>query len=330
MNSGPVTVGLGCIAALALWKVTKERWFPTLFGWVVIAVTIKWMDKVDDWLLGWLISTAGCAVFAAWIYGLKWYDKRIEQITKSNPSHILAKKLSDQKPEPEELEFHLDVTTERDHTDSGWEYWDVFPNQKRLTHQRCHGGPPTHEEIYEYAVRHTSVFVRLIEKSEQGFDEPEYKVFGGAINTARLEEDYAKKIKKYENDPNKDLFLSDTPEIISAELQKEIVWHEIHGAIRYFVLNKDVPVVHEANFFRGELERFTNAFASIARRAEELGAVWNDNFYRYEAPESAPPEAKESTRKELSVFNFGFRNRYEFLQKDIILGVLTDAVGGKK
>jgi hypothetical protein len=322
--------GFACAAALALWKGTKERLWPTLFGMFVIVVTVKYAGKAydaDDDLYGWLIAMTGFVIFTAGAYGLKRYDKRVATL---DPSHILAPKPpAPLVPEIEEPEFELETTTPYDYDDSGWERWTVLPNQKQLIRNRCGGGPTVHEEIYEYAVRHTSVFVRLIEKSNEAFDEYEYEVFAGSINTARLEEDYAKKIKKYENDANKDLFLGDTPTIISAELQKEIVWHEIYGAIRYFILNKDVPVVYEANFFRNELERFTNAFAAIEKQAEELGAVLDGSTGCYSAPKDATSEVKENVRQKLSVFNFGFRNRREFLQKDIILGVLNDALGLK-
>jgi hypothetical protein len=38
----------GCVAALALWKGTKERWFPTLLGMFIIVVAVKWADKTDS------------------------------------------------------------------------------------------------------------------------------------------------------------------------------------------------------------------------------------------------------------------------------------------
>ena len=333
--------GFACVAALALWKGTKERWVFALIGAFIIAITVKYMGKAydaDDSFSGWLISTVGMGVFMTGAFGLKWYDKRIEQITQSNPNHILAKKLPDPKPEPEEPEFNLDVSTAKT-KESGWiEFWVVFPNQKRLTHRLLHSdGCPWREEIYEYAVRHTSVFVRLIEKSKiegskMGFEEHKYEVFGSSINTARLEEDYAKKVRKQENDAKKDSLLHwETPAIISGQLQKQIVWHEPYGAIRYFILEKDVDIdpyakFLKADFFRHELERFTDAFTSIEKRAEELGAVWCD--YQYEAPEGATIEAKEDIKKHLSVFDFGFRNFAEFCQKDAILRVLKGAAGG--
>jgi|GEM_PF-5889196 len=96
-------IGIAFIAALALWKGTKERWFPAFIGMLVIVFTVKYSFKADDAgdnLEGWLILIAGSSVFTAGVYGLKWYDKRTEAITKSNPGHILAKKKS---PEPDKL-----------------------------------------------------------------------------------------------------------------------------------------------------------------------------------------------------------------------------------
>jgi len=86
--------GFGCIAALALWKGTKERWFPSLLGMIVIGITIKWGDKAD-FPLDWLIFTAGSAVFMAGAYGLNWIDKRAVEL---GPDHLLTKLSEPSKP----------------------------------------------------------------------------------------------------------------------------------------------------------------------------------------------------------------------------------------
>jgi hypothetical protein len=338
--------GFGCVAALALWKGTKERWVPTLLGMLVIVVTVKYWSKSNDdgdWILGWFSGMAGCAVFTAGFYTLKRYDKCIAEsrsfFSKAGsskqtpkPSGILQ---STQKPpqsaqkneEQEEPQFELDATTAYDSMQSGWERWTIFPNQNRLTNDYCGGGPPSHEEIYEYAVRHTSVFVRLIEKSEEGFDGHEYEVFGGSVVQAQLEKTYARRQKTWKDD---DMLKDYAPEIASATLQKQIAWHEIYGAIRYFILSKDPTGQYESSFFKNELERFTKAYAAFDKRVEELGAIYNSRWDRYDAPEGATPEVKEDVRQKLSVFNFGFYSGYEFCQKDAILGVLKDALGEKQ
>ncbi len=55
-------VGFGCIAALALWKGTKERWFPALLGMLVIVATMKYSFKAYDEsndFVGWLMRIPG-------------------------------------------------------------------------------------------------------------------------------------------------------------------------------------------------------------------------------------------------------------------------------
>ncbi len=238
----------------------------------------------------------------------------------------------------EEPEFQLDATTGYYSKHSGWEYWNVYPRQMRLKHDWCSGGPPRQEDVYEYAVRRTSVFVRLLERSKDD-DEPVYTVFDGTILQARLEEDYAKKAREYEAggkwekaDPKmKEIMLRDTPAIVSAGLQKEITWNEIYGADRYFILSKHANATENRSFFMDEHRRYEEAFALFAKQVEELGAVWSDKFERYEAPEGGTAEAKENIAAKLRVYNFGFRNRQEFMEKDVIFSVLKEAynTGGK-
>jgi hypothetical protein len=79
--------GFGCIAALALWKGTKERLIPALLGMFVIAVTVKYADNNDD--LSWLIYMAGYVIFVAGAYGLKRWDARVAQL---DSGHILKPK----------------------------------------------------------------------------------------------------------------------------------------------------------------------------------------------------------------------------------------------
>ena len=65
--------GFGCVAALALWKGTKERWVPTLLGMFVIVVTVKYSLKADDGF-SWAIWLFGYAIFMASVYLLNRYD----------------------------------------------------------------------------------------------------------------------------------------------------------------------------------------------------------------------------------------------------------------
>lgn len=110
--------GIACVAALALWKGTKERWGFTLLGMFIIAVTVKYAGKAydaDDSFSARLIQMGGFAIFAAGFHGLKWWDKRVVALT---PQHSLV-------PKPPKLlwcDYGL-------HRDNGWEGHHIGPNE---------------------------------------------------------------------------------------------------------------------------------------------------------------------------------------------------------
>jgi hypothetical protein len=70
-----IDAGLGCIIALALWKGSKERWLPSLFGLIVVGLTLKYADRVA-FPMDLLIFFAGFFVLSVGQLGLKLYDDR--------------------------------------------------------------------------------------------------------------------------------------------------------------------------------------------------------------------------------------------------------------
>lgn len=230
--------------------------------------------------------------------------------------------------------FHLDLTSKYLADNSGWENWDVLPQQKQLKHEECTGGPPVVYETYEYAVRGTSVFVRLIEKSKEGLDDTVYTVLGGTILQSRIEEAYREKCKPYEPggkwEKNRDkVSRFTTPAETVATLQKETNWHEIYGALRYFVLSKDSSDWRVGRFFKEEHKRFSDAYAALEAKTAELGVTWDDKYMQYDV-QGLAKEARDEVNKVITdeIFRLGFRNYGEVLDKEFILGVLKDAVGG--
>ena len=157
-----------------------------------------------------------------------------------------------------EDEFELDATTEFYVKKSGWDRWYARPQQMRLRHELCFGGPPLRVDLYDYAVRRTCVFVRLVERFEEDFEQPEYTVFDGTVLRSRLEEDYAKLVKKYENadDKLKAIMLDRTPDTKAAAIQKQTTWHELYGAIRYFALSHHANAQENRAFFMDESRRY--------------------------------------------------------------------------
>jgi hypothetical protein len=58
-----VAAAIGCLIALAIWKATKERWVPSLFGILGVAATLKLASKFD-FPIDILIFGGGLAVLA--------------------------------------------------------------------------------------------------------------------------------------------------------------------------------------------------------------------------------------------------------------------------
>jgi hypothetical protein len=290
---------------------------------VVLIVGLLWFSGLH--LIAAIVGVGSWAV-------LSYRDFQTKQLEQSNKATATHSGSTTIKPDdPEEPDFWLNATNAYLEKRSGWDYWKVFPRRKRLTHQDCYGGPPTQDEVYEYEVRGTSLFVRLIEKSEKGFDGRKYEVFNGSIVQAQLEEDYKKLVELYKDDSDetKSLMCSDTPTVLSAKLQTKLTWHEMHGAVRYFVLSKDATDGSNLLFFDEEYERLKDAFAAVADQAEKLGAVWDDLTGTYKPLEESDSETKEAIQQirwDAGLLRFGIR-RMDVRQQNLIMAVLGEATG---
>jgi hypothetical protein len=142
----------------------------------------------------------------------------------------------------------------------------------------------------------------------------------------QIEAEYRRDKERWKDNPS---FITPIEETV-ARLQKQIGWHEIHGAIRYFVLtlcdksSSDFDGRYaRQRFYKDEQERLIKSFTQMEQRAKELNAV--ADRYGYSAPKDATPEVKEAIKQHLSVFKFGFHTRGEFLERGISLGILQEA-----
>jgi hypothetical protein len=299
---------IGCLLALYLWTATKQRWVPTLIAVTAVAACL-WIAKFSVFLavaLGYWLFVLGRHLLRRW-----------------DSKHPTVQNIPDQE-EPESCS--LNTTTEEMSQKSAWEGWEVFRTLKQMTHERCRGGPPVRRERYEYDVRSTTVFVRLLESSCEGFDDTTYDVFNRSINYPQIEAEYRRDKERWKDNPS---FITPIEETV-ARLQKQIGWHEIHGAIRYFVLtlcdksSSDFDGRYaRQRFYKDEQERLIKSFTQMEQRAKELNAV--ADRYGYSAPKDATPEVKEAIKQHLSVFKFGFHTRGEFLERGISLGILQEA-----
>jgi hypothetical protein len=186
----------------------------------------------------------------------------------------------------DEPELSFDMATNKIRNHSGWNTWTVYPTQKRIVNEFCYGGPPTWHKTFEYEIRDETVLVRLVESSKESVDSPNFEVFNGVINLDYLEKEYHReKIRWGEDSP-----LLETPDMQRAWLEKQTAWHEMLGAARYIMLS--VNGGHH-NFFGNERERLSKAFETIAEEAKQLGADWDEDSGRYQAPAAATKEEKD-------------------------------------
>jgi hypothetical protein len=209
----PALVGFWCLAALVMWKSTRERWFPALVGLLIVAVTLTWAARFPfpvDIFIVW----GGMAVLALAAYGLKRYDK-----FKGTPPVF---------PPSEPESKTLELTTEELNAKSGWERWEITSATKRLDYELCLGGPPVWRRKYEYEVRDKTILVRLIESSKDAFDGPEYEVFDRSVIQEQVERDYKTDADRWK-DAEPEIQALMAPPIADriANLQKQIVWHEL-------------------------------------------------------------------------------------------------------
>jgi len=69
----------------------------------------------------------------------------------------------DELDEEEEFSFSLPDPAPPD----GWKSYTVYPLRKCYERQYCFGGPPTHNETWEYDVKDSQVFHRLMDANEE-------------------------------------------------------------------------------------------------------------------------------------------------------------------
>jgi hypothetical protein len=95
-----------------------------------------------------------------------------------------------------------------------------------------------------------------------------------------------------------------------------------------FFPRASLTLVHFASSERSITE-LEEAFASVAKQAEMLGAVWDDISGSYKAPKEADSETKkaiEQIRWDTGLLRFGIRLQ-ELRERNLIMTVLGEAIG---
>ncbi len=182
----------------------------------------------------------------------------------------------------DEEPFYLDMTIPMLEAESGWDRIELYPSRHQYERQSCYGGPPVYEEIWEYDIKaHASVFVRLLDRHKEDLNnDHQYEIVNGCIQEDVIE----RKNRDHEtwlnslSDKDRQRFQYQpysAKEI--AELKREVIWHELQGAVKYFILSKH----NHMGMWKMDLERLQKAFSLIVTEAEALGATCN-KFGNYE------------------------------------------------
>jgi hypothetical protein len=196
----------------------------------------------------------------------------------------------------ESRSFGFNLTRPKQALDSGWSTASIFPAQHRYQRSDCYGGPPVTEELWEYDIKERSaVFQRLLDRYDVNFEGPEYEVVNGNV----LEDVFERKRSEREiwlnslPEEKREFYGSNSPYSTErlTELRREVLWFELHGAMKYFILSKHYP----HGEWKKELEKLRASFSKIATEAETLGARVDEyGFYKL------PKEAGDIERQKLN------------------------------
>jgi hypothetical protein len=162
---------------------------------------------------------------------------------------------------------------------------------KQIYERTVFSGPPIHREVWEYFIKDGRlVFERLRDRSETWSGPPEYEV----VNNALLEVAYKEKQREWEERIGRNAdggeYLKKNPRYSDeklAAIRKELLWKEVHGVLKYFILYCHLP---NGSWWRDARE-LKDSFRKLESKAQNLGALPND-YGEYELPEHASPERK--------------------------------------
>jgi hypothetical protein len=206
--------------------------------------------------------------------------------------------------EEEEFSFRLP-----DPAEQGWDRCRVYPSRKRYERQHCFGGPPTHNETWEYDVKGSQVFHRLIDANEEGFTDPVFEVINGTISEAGV---------------------AGNLEIRA----KEIQWHECRKSERFEIL-----AIHLRSrpselrqILAKQQKELTAGFQEMEQKLLALGAIEKDygDFSCFIAPDGADEDVKkqiadiQSDKQPKSMYSDSSRiTSVEFGSRKVILATLN-------
>lgn len=156
----------------------------------------------------------------------------------------------------------------------GWHRYTVTPAKLTFEEQKCYGGPPVTVSVFQYTVKSGHVFAQLIDSREDDFAGTHFEVINGQVldHDIRLRKPWEWTDSHIE------------------DLNQQVVWREIEGSLRYFVLSLHGWGKEQLS---KEHQRMENGFAALAREAAALGAI-RENRGAYHPPETADQQTQQA------------------------------------
>jgi hypothetical protein len=175
-----------------------------------------------------------------------------------------------------------------------WRELSLYPSRLRYELDNC--------EVWEYQVKEEQAIVVQRLRDRLRFDlssveRAEYEVVNGCLQLNVIErrnserQDYS---DREDEDQKFRLLLQPYSPRALETLRKSVIWHQVHGAIKYFILSRHFRGKSCTGFWTERRRRLEESFSKIASEAEKLGAKRDeDGQYTF------PTEATDSQKRDL-------------------------------
>lgn len=220
----------------------------------------------------------------------------------------------------------FELADKRMSKNSGWDTVHVYAN--RYERSSCEGGPPSYDDVFEYAVQEKKVYQRAAEKKTDNFFKTTDKHTIVEVKDGVIIED-SMKILDAEDDilyaPDKQgLFNLERPDR-RGSLAFEIAWHEVHDPVIRYALwamknSRDILIAENA--------RLNAAFFAVDSAAKKLGGI-RDEYGSYQNADGKVDDALRALQSDEGLAVYGI-SRNDLFEREKILNVLTQAIDEKK
>jgi hypothetical protein len=282
---------------LWLWEQLRSTFRPYRWAWTFgIALGVCGVaESLFDLHLSRLplALCVGWAVFACLGYITAHIDKAVSEMKEGNRTGSNKIEPVEEWPSDDEVDKNASSEDDEDFSlsyptmsENSYHFAVVSPSKRTYQEEFSHSFS-SQKAYYEYTLKgETQVFARLIDSFDEAIlRSPRYKVVNGHVqrDVVRQEEH-----GRWSSKEDREYFTASALE----QLDHDVLWHEVIGSLRYFILSKHGIRQY---FFIGERERLQEGFAKLERAASKIG-VKRDEYGWYSAPKDDELACQAMTR----------------------------------